>query len=62
MTVAQQVQQAAEATPSWLNWVVVVGSAALSWLQPLAAVVAILWGGLQIYLAIEKRWFPKKRT
>jgi hypothetical protein len=59
--VLKLIQSAAESTPGWLNWVVVVGSAALSWLQPIAAVVAILWGGLQIYLAVEKRWFPKRR-
>ena len=60
MALPQQVQQFAEATPPWFNWVVVVGSAALSWLQPIAAIVAIVWGGLQIYLAVEKRWFRKQ--
>ena len=62
MAVLQQVQAVAETVPPWANWVIVVGSAALSWLQPIAAVVAIAWGGLQFYLAIEKRWFPKKRS
>ena len=59
MNIPQQVQHAADATPTWANVVVIVGSAVASWVQPIAGVVAILWGLLQIYLAIEKRWFRK---
>lgn len=59
MNLPQQVHQAADATPTWANVVVIVGSAVASWVQPIAGVVAILWGLLQIYLAIEKRWFRK---
>jgi hypothetical protein len=58
--IGMTVQQQIEAVPSWANWLVVVGSAALSWIQPVAGIVAILWGCLQIYLAVEKRWFKKK--
>lgn len=54
-----RIQQAAEAVPSWANWLGIVGTAALAWIQPVAGVVAILWGGLQIYLAVEKRWFRR---
>lgn len=56
----QQVQHAVDATPTWANWSIIVGSAAASWLAPIASLVAIVWGGLQIYLAIERRWFPRK--
>lgn len=49
----------ADQTPAWLNVYVMVGGLILSFLQPLAALVTIAWGLLQIYLAIEKRWFRK---
>ena len=51
--------QVADATPGWLNWTIILGSWAVSWLQPLALLITVVWGGLQIYLAIEKRWFRK---
>lgn len=50
---------AADQMPTWLNVYVMVGGLVLSFLQPLAALVTIAWGLLQIYLAIEKRWFRK---
>lgn len=50
------VQQTTQDHPS-INWFVIAGSAAASWLAPVASLVAIVWGGLQIYLACEKRWF-----
>ena len=56
----QAVQQFAEQHPG-LNWLIIGASAALSWLAPIASFVAIVWGGLQIYLAVEKRWFRKGR-
>lgn len=56
----QTIQQTTEQYPA-VNWVLILGSAALAWLQPVAAVVAIVWGLLQIYLAVEKRWGPFKR-
>ena len=56
----QAVQQFAEQHPG-LNWLVIGASAALSWLAPLASLVAIVLGCLQIYLAVEKRWFRKGR-
>ena len=51
-----RIQDMVEHTPTWVNWVTIVGSAALSWLQPIASLVAIVWGGLQIY-----GWFDKRR-
>lgn len=56
MTRAQQI---ADAVPNWANWAIIGGSWLVSFLQPLALFVTIVWGGLQIYLAIEKRWFRK---
>lgn len=57
----QQVQHVAESTPGWANWAIIGVSWLVSFLQPLALLVTIAWGGLQIYLAIEKRWFRKGR-
>jgi hypothetical protein len=42
--------------PGWLNWLILAGSWAVSILQPLALLVTIIWGGLQIY-----GWFEKRR-
>lgn len=56
MSVQQQIQNISDATPSWLNWVVIAGSAAASWIQPVAGIVAIVWGCLQIY-----GWFANKK-
>lgn len=50
------VQQIADATPNWASWVTIVGSLALSILQPLAALAALVLAGLQIY-----NWFEKRR-
>lgn len=58
-SVAHKVLDVADQTPAWLNVYVMVGGLVLSFLQPLAALVTIAWGLLQIYLAIEKRWFRK---
>lgn len=52
-----RLQTVAEHTPTWVNWITIVGAAVLSWLQPIAALVAIAWGGLQIY-----GWFEKRRN
>lgn len=60
MNLAQRVQETADAVPSWANWLTILGSAALAWIQPIAGVIAIIWGCLQIYLAVEKRWFKKQ--
>jgi len=48
-------------TPSWANWLTIGGSAALAWIQPLAGIVAILWGCLQIYGWFEKRRRDKRK-
>lgn len=55
----EQIQQVAEQHPV-INWLGIVGTAALSWIQPLAGVVAIVWGCLQIYSWFEKRRKKKK--
>ena len=39
----------AENTPDWVNWLIIVGGAAVAWLAPLASFVAIVWGCIQIY-------------
>lgn len=46
----------ADTPPTWLNWVIIGGSWAVSFLQPLALLVTVVWGGLQIY-----GWFEKRR-
>jgi len=61
MSVVQQVQQVADATPGWANWLIIGGSWLVSFLQPLALLVTIVWGGLQIYGWIEKRMKARKR-
>lgn len=53
------IQQIVDATPPWANWTIVFGSWAVSFLQPLALLFTMVWVGLQIYLAVEKRWFNK---
>ena len=45
-----------DGTPAWLNWLVIAGSWAVSFLQPLALLFTIAWTGLQIY-----GWFEKRR-
>lgn len=52
-------QQLADAAPAWANWLTIAGTAALAWIQPVAGLVAIVWGGLQIFSWCEKRWFKK---
>lgn len=51
-----KIQQLADVTPSWANWLTIAGSAALAWIQPVAGLVAIVWGCIQIYSFFEKRW------
>src|SRR5689334_6243177 len=46
--------------PSWLHWLGIVGTALLSWVQPLAGLVAIVWGSLQIYGWIINRGWRRK--
>ena len=54
-----KLQQIADATPTWANWAIIGGSWAVSFLQPLALLVTVVWGCLQIYTWIERR--RKKR-
>ena len=55
-----KIQALADATPGWANWLIIGGSWAVSVLQPLALLVTVIWGGLQIYLAVEKRWRKRR--
>ena len=50
-----------EQTPAWANWVAIAGAAALSWLAPVASLVAIVWGCLQIYGWFEARKQRRKK-
>lgn len=67
-TIVQQVQQAVQAplvsAPTTGASLVTVAAAWLDKIHgPMATVGVILgvaWVGLQIYLAVEKRWFHKK--
>jgi uncharacterized membrane protein len=51
-------QQIAE--HNWLNWLGIAGSLALSIIQPLAALAALILACLQIYSWIEKRRKSRK--
>lgn len=52
-----------EITPKWLNWIVIVGGAALGFMQFLAALVAFVWGSLQIYgWFVNEGWKRKNRN
>ena len=51
----KQLQALASLTPSWADWLIIGGGAAAAWLAPIAALVAIVWGCLQIYSWFEKR-------
>lgn len=55
MTLVEQVQSLADQHPV-LNWAAIIGSAAAAWLAPIASLVAIVLGCLQIY-----SWFEKRR-
>lgn len=56
-----KIQQVAENMPEWLRWVTIAGSLALSVLQPLAALAALVLAGLQIYILVKKHWFSGAR-
>ena len=56
-----KIQQAVESMPAPLNWIAIVGSLALSILQPLAALAALVLAGLQIYILVKKHWFSGAR-
>ena len=49
-----KLDQLVDAHPIY-HWVVIFGSAAAAWVQPLAGLVAIVWGCIQIYSWLEKR-------
>lgn len=50
-------QHALVESPAWINWIVIGGGAALSWIQPIAGLVAIVWGSLQIWAwTINRKW------
>lgn len=60
MSLAQTAQAINEATPGWVNWLVIVGGAATAWMVPISAFVATAWGLLQIYgWFVNKNWRRK---
>ena len=62
MTIQQQVMHLNDATPGWANWLIIVGGAAASWLAPVASLVAIIWGVLQIYgWFINRKWKRERK-
>lgn len=52
----QKAAQFVNETPAAVNASVMLGSLLLSFLQPIAVVVTIVWGCLQIHGYVEKRW------
>jgi hypothetical protein len=56
VSIQQTAMSLHENTPAWANWLAIVGGAIASWLAPVASLVAIVWGCLQIY-----GWFEKRR-
>jgi heme exporter protein D len=61
MSVSRYVQNVAETTPRWVDFIIIGGSAALSWLAPVASLVAIVWGCIQIFDWFEKRRREKRK-
>jgi hypothetical protein len=59
-----RVQQIAEATPTWANWLIIGGAwlvaAVIPVLQALAFLVTIVWGGMQAYSWIVNRGWRRK--
>lgn len=43
-------------TPGWLNWTIISSTWLVSFLQPLALVLTVVYAALQIY-----GWFEKRR-
>lgn len=56
MALFDKVQQLVDATPAPASWGIMIGSLIVSVLQPVAIVVTILWGALQIHGAVEKKF------
>lgn len=56
-----RVQQVVDSAPAWVQWVGIVGTAALSWIQPVAGIVAIVWGCMQIWAGCKKKWYTGSR-
>lgn len=59
MNLIQKAQAAVDAiqqAPSTVSLPVMLGSLLLSVLQPVAVVITIAWGCLQIHGAVEKKW------
>jgi len=61
MNVSQQIQQVADATPTWANWTIMGSSLIAGWLVPIAHTVAIVWGSIQIYSWVEKRLVARRK-
>lgn len=52
----EKVQQIAEATPAPANWGIMLGSVIVSFLQPIAIVITVAWGSLQIHSWVKREW------
>lgn len=61
MSLANAAAALNEQTPSWVNHAVIIGGAVAGWLAPIASLVAIVWGLLQIYgWIVNKGWRRRK--
>lgn len=56
MTLFDKAQQVVDATPLPVSLTVMLGSLAMSILQPLALFVTLLWGCLQIHGYVKREW------
>ena len=59
--IQQTAIQVHDSTPAWANWLAIVGGAVASWLAPIASLIAIVWGCLQIYGWFEARKQRRKK-
>lgn len=57
----ETIQHVADSAPPWVNWTIIGGSAVASWLAPIASLIGIFWGCLQIYSWFEKRCSKRKQ-
>lgn len=56
MSFIQKVQAIVDATPTPVSLTVMIGSLAMSILQPLAVFVTLVWGSLQIHGYVKREW------
>ena len=56
MTLFEKTQAVVDSAPTPVSLTVMLGGLVLSILQPIAVLVTIVWGCLQIHGYVEKRW------